>query len=358
MATDPETIEHDRVELTAAATSSRKVEHVRLFEHDSDIDRNARHFDRIRLTQRALPELNLQDIDPSIEFLGRKLSFPLLISSMTGGDHELVCRINRNLAIAAQQTGVAMAVGSQRVMFERPAARESFALRQYAPDIPLLANVGAVQLNYGFGLAQCEEAISVMAADGIYLHLNALQEVIQPEGNTDFSGLLTKIGALRKSLSRPLFIKEVGCGLSDEDIANLVAQGIEYIDVAGQGGTSWSRIEHLRSRDGCDLGMIFQDWGIPTPQALRNAAPYRAQTQIIASGGLRSGIDMAKSVILGARLCGMAAPLLKPAMESSDRVVKAIEVLRREFVTTMFLLGTPDVAHLYGNERLILGEYT
>ncbi len=345
-------------EAMAEATNSRKVEHIQLFEQDAGIDRNARYFDRIQLRHRALPELNLQDVEPSVEFLGRKLSFPLLISSMTGGDHELVRTINRNLAIAAEQTGVALAVGSQRVMFEKPTARDSFALRQYAPNIPLLANIGAVQLNYGLGLEQCLEAVEVLDADGLYLHLNALQEVVQPEGDTDFSGLLAKIGELRKQLPCPLLIKEVGCGFAPEDIASLVAQDIEYLDVAGQGGTSWSRIEHFRSRNGEELGIIFQDWGIPTPQVLRSAAPYRDQIQLIASGGLRNGIDMAKSVILGARLCGMAAPLLKPAMESSDRVVETIEVLKREFVTAMFLLGTPDIAHLYGNERLILGECT
>ncbi|CAM3687767.1 type 2 isopentenyl-diphosphate Delta-isomerase [Parendozoicomonas haliclonae] len=337
-------------------TNSRKVEHIRMIEQDSGTDRDARYFDRLRLTHRALPELNLSEVDPSVEFMGRKLSFPLLISSMTGGDHALVRTINRNLALAAQEAGVAMGVGSQRVMFERETARASFALRQYAPDALLLANIGAVQLNYGFGIEQCRAAVELVGADGLYLHLNALQEAVQPEGDINFSGLLHKIGDIRRELDCPLLVKEVGCGFSSEDIAGLVSQGIEYIDVAGQGGTSWSRIEHLRSDDRHELGMLFQDWGIPTPIALRNAAPYRDRTQIIASGGLRNGVDMAKSVILGARLCGMAAPLLKPAMESVDRVVETIEALRREFVTAMFLLGVPDVAHLYGNERLILDE--
>ena len=339
-------------------TNSRKIEHIRMIEQDRGTDRDARYFDRIRLSHRALPELNLKDIDPSVEFLGRKLSFPLLISSMTGGDHALVRTINHNLAVAAQKTGVALAVGSQRVMFEQPAARASFALRQYAPDALLLANIGAVQLNCGFGVEQCQEAVELVGADGLYLHLNALQEAIQPEGDTDFSGLLSKIGDIRRQLKYPLLLKEVGCGFSGDDIAKVVAQGVEYIDVAGQGGTSWSRIEHLRADDPHRLGMLFQDWGVPTPVALKQAKPYREHAQLIASGGLRNGLDMTKSVILGARMCGMAAPFLKPAMESVDQVVETIEALKREFVTAMFLLGATDVASLYGNERLILDDYT
>ena len=339
------------------ATNDRKIEHIRMIEQDSGTDRDARYFDRIRLTNRALPELDLASVDPSVEFMGRKLSFPLLISSMTGGDHSLVRTINHNLAVAAQETGVALAVGSQRVMFEQPAARASFALRQYAPDALLLANIGAVQLNKGFGIEQCREAVELVGADGLYLHLNALQEAIQPEGDTEFAGLLDKIESIRSQLDCPLLLKEVGCGFSGDDIANAVERGIEYIDVAGQGGTSWSRIEHLRADDCHSLGMLFQDWGVPTPLALKQAKPYRDRVQLIASGGLRNGIDMAKSVILGARLCGMAAPLLKPAMESVDQVVETIEALKREFTTAMFLLGAPDIAHLYGNERLILDDY-
>ncbi|WP_281647826.1 type 2 isopentenyl-diphosphate Delta-isomerase [Parendozoicomonas sp. Alg238-R29] len=343
---------------TDQQTNNRKIEHIRMIEQDGETDRDARYFDRIRLSHRALPELDLDKIDPSVEFMGRKLSFPLLISSMTGGDHSLVRTINHNLAVAAQITGVALAVGSQRVMFEQPAARASFALRQYAPDALLLANLGAVQLNKGFGIEQCREAVELVGADGLYLHLNALQEAIQPEGDVDFSGLLGKIENIRRQLDCPLLLKEVGCGFSSDDVARVAERGIEYIDVAGQGGTSWSRIEHLRADDRHNLGVLFQDWGVPTPQALKQAKPYRDRVQLIASGGLRNGIDMAKSVILGARLCGMAAPLLKPAMESVDQVVETIEALKREFVTAMFLLGAPDVASLYGNERLILEDYT
>ncbi|MCL6270806.1 type 2 isopentenyl-diphosphate Delta-isomerase [Sansalvadorimonas sp. 2012CJ34-2] len=339
-------------------TNSRKVEHIQLIEQDRETDRDARYFDRIRLTHRAFPEINLDDVDPSVEFMGKKLSFPLLISSMTGGDHALVRTINYNLAVAAQETGVAMGVGSQRVMFEQSSARASFAIRQHAPDALLFANLGAVQLNKGFGIEQCREAVELVGADALYLHLNALQEAIQPEGDTEFRGLLDRIEEIRQQLEVPLLLKEVGCGFSQEDIAAAVSRGIKYIDVAGQGGTSWSRIEHHRADDLMNPGILFQDWGIPTPRALKLAAPYQNRIELIASGGLRNGVDMAKSVILGARLCGLAAPLLKPAMESVDRVITVIEALKREFVTTMFLLGAPDVAALHGNERLILDDFS
>ncbi|GGB83006.1 isopentenyl-diphosphate delta-isomerase [Marinobacterium zhoushanense] len=337
-------------------TNDRKIEHIRAIEQDPATDRDARYFDRIHLTHRALPELNLADVDASIDFLGRRLSFPLLISSMTGGDHELVRNINRNLAQAAEHCGVALAVGSQRVMFEQPAARESFALRALAPTTALLANIGAVQLNYGFGIEQAREAVACVGADGLYLHLNPLQEAVQPEGDTDFSAIADKIGEIQRNLQVPVLLKEVGCGLSPEDIALGYAQGVRYFDVAGSGGTSWSRIEHHRRGDGSDIGLRFQDWGLPTPLALMRAEPWLERATLIASGGLRDGIDMAKSVILGASLCGMAAPFLRPASQSVDAVIEVIERLRREFVTAMFLLGMPDVAAMRNNRALIVEE--
>ncbi|MDO6564127.1 type 2 isopentenyl-diphosphate Delta-isomerase [Amphritea sp. 1_MG-2023] len=338
-------------------TNDRKIEHIRAIEQDPLTDRDGRFFDQIQLCHRALPERALAQIDTSVEFLGKKLSFPLLISSMTGGDHHLIKTINRNLAEAAERTGVALAVGSQRVMFTQPAARESFDLRAYAPNTVLLGNIGAVQLNYGFSQERCQQAVDVLAADGLYLHLNPLQEAVQPEGDTDFSGLQAKIKMLAAQLKQPVLLKEVGAGLSPPDIEAGIAAGIKWFDIAGSGGTSWSRIEHHRSKNSDDdLGICFQDWGIPTPQALKLTQPYQNSAAFIASGGLRDGIDMVKSVILGASLCGMAAPFLKPAMESADSVIRVIEQRRREFTTAMFLLGMPDVNSLFMNRALILGE--
>ncbi|WP_421862181.1 type 2 isopentenyl-diphosphate Delta-isomerase [Motiliproteus sp.] len=339
-------------------TNSRKTEHIRAIEKDVGVDRNRHHFDDIRLRHRALPQLDLSQVDPSCEFLGKKLSFPLLISSMTGGDHEQLRTINRNLAIAAERCGVAMAVGSQRVMFSHPGAKASFELRQYAPTTLLMGNLGAVQLNYGFGIEQARKAVEVLQADALFLHLNPLQEAVQPEGDTDFSGLDLKLKALVEALDQPVILKEVGAGLAPEDIALGLDFGVQLFDLAGSGGTSWSRIEHHRCRpDGeRSLGLLFQDWGIPTPTALRLARPYMHQAQFIASGGLRSGIDMVKSVILGGSLCGMAAPFLKPAMESPEAVMTTIEHIKREFITAMFLLGAADLEQLRLNDALLLDE--
>lgn len=337
-------------------TNERKIEHIRAIEQDPLTDRQGHWFDRIHLLHRALPELALDDVDPSIEFLGKRLSFPLLISSMTGGDHELVRRINTNLARAAEHCQVAMGVGSQRVMFTHPEARASFALREHAPSTVLIANLGGVQLNYGFDLDRCQQAVECVGADALYFHLNPLQEAVQPEGDTDFRGLAEQMGSIAAGLSVPVILKEVGAGLSPADIELGLAQGIRYFDIAGRGGTSWSRIEHHRRHDGSDIGLRFQDWGLPTPLALQLAEPFLDRATLIASGGLRDGIDMVKSVIMGASLCGMAAPLLQPAMESAEAVVDAIERLRREFVTAMFLLGMPSVAALFRNRTLIVQE--
>jgi len=336
-------------------TNERKIEHIRAIEKDPAIERDHRYFDRIHLTHRALPELDLDAIDPAVEILGKKLSFPLLISSMTGGDHELVCRINRNLAEAAEHCQVAMAVGSQRVMFTNPAARESFDLRPFAPTALLMGNIGAVQFNYGFGEQQCLEAVQLLNADALYLHLNPLQEAVQPEGDVNFSRLADQIATVSAKLPVPVILKEVGSGLSQADVALGLSAGIRYFDVAGTGGTSWSRIEHhRRGNNNDDLGLKFQDWGLPTPLALELLEPYQGQATLIASGGLRDGIDMAKSVILGASLCGLAAPLLQPAMESAEAVIAKIEQLRREYVTALFLLGMPDTASLFRNQALIV----
>lgn len=347
---------HYKVLLLMAHINQRKLDHINIVSDDAAIDRKQYYFDRIRLTHRALPELNLADVDPSTKFLDKDLSFPLLISSMTGGTDDELIKINKNLAAAAEAEGVALAVGSQRVFLSDDAARESFELRRHAPTTVLLGNLGAVQLNYNVGFADCEAAVQVLDADGLYLHLNPLQEAVQPEGDTDFSELRNKIAVIVKSLKKPVIIKEVGAGVSPEDVEHLLAAGIKHIDVAGTGGTSWSMVESRRSEDP-ELGELFADWGIPTPLALRQMKPYRHEINVIASGGVRNGIDMAKAMILGASLCGMARPFLDPARESADAVRAVIRKLKREFVTAMFLLGAGDIEDIKDREELILDEY-
>ena len=335
-------------------TNDRKVEHINIINNDEYVDRRKNYFDRIRLTHRALPELDLSKINTCTTFLEKKLSFPLLISSMTGGDHDVVRKINRNLALAAEETGVAMGVGSQRVQFINQTAQDSFEIRQFAPTTLLMTNLGAVQFNYGFDEAHCQKAIDSVGADAIYLHLNPLQEAIQPEGDTNFKGLIEKIGTVAKKLTKPIVLKEVGAGLSLLDVKLAFDHGIFYFDVAGAGGTSWSRIENIRAADKDEnVGLIFQDWGNPTPEILKSLQSLKGQIKVIASGGIRTGIDMAKAVILGAELVGLAKPFLKPAMESPKAVIKVINKIKREFTITMFLLGVGNINELHYNESLI-----
>lgn len=328
----------------------RKIEHVEIVARDAAMDRQKSYFDAIRLTHRALPELSLAEVDPSVVWFGKRLRFPFLISSMTGGRGKLIHQINHNLACAAEAEGVAMGVGSQRVMLLDPAARASFELRAVAPNALLFANLGAVQLNEGVGLDQIGDAMGALDADALILHLNPLQEAIQPEGDIHFGGLCEKIGEVVRALDRPVIVKEVGAGLSRADAERLVAAGVQTIDVAGTGGTSWSRIEAARSADP-SLGACFQDWGIPTPDALRALADLKVRR--IASGGIRTGIDMVKAMVLGASLCGMARPLLEPAMDSVEAVRALIRRRRREFVTAMFLLGAKNVDSLRGRKELL-----
>jgi isopentenyl-diphosphate delta-isomerase len=340
-----------------SATNQRKHDHLRTFACDPYVERGRRYFDNLLLTHRALPEIALADVDPAVKFLGKRLSFPLLISSMTGGSAKIFRTINRNLALAAEAEGVALGVGSQRVLFSEPVAAASFALRRYAPTALLLANLGAVQLNHGFGLKECRAAVAALQADALILHLNPLQEAIQLEGDTDFRGLAAKIGGIARQLGKPVIVKEVGAGLSPADARLLVKHGLKFLDVAGAGGTSWSRVEHHRRAAGGagdDLGLVFQDWGLPTPAALLTLRPLLGKITLIASGGVRSGVDMAKAIALGASLCGIAAPFLKPAQESVAAVRAVIQRLRREFTTALFLLGCRNVARLHNQLDLFV----
>ncbi len=342
----------------------RKRDHLRSIEEDAGIERFASGFDALRLTHRALPEIDFDKINTETQFLGKTLSFPLLISSMTGGDSDEILAINRRLAEAAEETGVAMAVGSQRVMFTTPAARESFDLRKFAPNVPLISNMGAVQLNYGIGTEHLRECVDILGADALYLHLNPLQEAVQPEGDRNFAGLSEKIAEVITELNVPVMLKEVGSGLSTADIERTYRAGIRHFDLAGRGGTSWSRIEyHRRNAEDDTLGLVFQDWGLTTVEALEAAntwreAQKREPVTLIASGGVRNGIDMAKALLLGAQTCGIAAPFLAAAQDSTGAVVRQIERIKKEFQTALFLLGCADCKELIGNKALLVGKTT
>jgi isopentenyl-diphosphate delta-isomerase len=274
----------------------RKLDHLKSVIEDPSVDRQGQWFDAYQLTHQALPELDLADIDSSCDFLGKRLSAPLLIASMTGGDHPEIIQINQRLAEAAEACGVAMSVGSQRIQFEHPSSATSFRLRQFAPSAPLIANIGAIQLNYGFDHTHLQTAIDTLDADALFLHLNPLQEAIQPEGNTRFSGLWDKIEQMTQRIQHPILLKEVGSGLSPKLIQQGMARGIQGFDLAGTGGTSWSKIEQNRQTQH-HSGLTFQDWGIPTPVILEECQAFAQHTTLIASGGVRNGIDVVKALI-------------------------------------------------------------
>jgi len=303
--------------------------------------------EKFRFEHNPLPELDLNEVTTELGFLGRNLNAPLLISSMTGGT-DRAAQINRNLATAAQERRIAMGLGSQRVAIEDPARADTFAVRSLAPDVLLLANLGAVQLNYGYGADQAQRAVDMIEADALVLHFNPLQEALQPEGDVNFGDLLPKIEALCAALAVPVIAKEVGWGISAGAARRLIEAGVSAIDVAGAGGTSWSQVEMHRATDPeqAALAAEFVGWGIPTADAVQQIRQAMPDLPLIASGGLRGGLDLAKSIALGADLGGMAGPFLRAAAESDEAVVRLIDHTQRVLRVAMFATGSRDLAAL------------
>jgi isopentenyl-diphosphate delta-isomerase len=334
----------------------RKADHIRInLEEDVGFDQVTTGLEQYRFVHEALPELNLADIDLSTSLFGKPLRLPLLISSMTGGT-ERAYIINQTLATAAQEAGIAMGLGSMRAALEEPSLAESFlVVRKVAPDILLFANLGAVQLNYGYALDHCRRAVEMVQADGMFLHFNALQEALQPEGNTQFAQLLSKIEAVCKGLEVPVIAKEVGWGISEETARRLANAGIAAIDVAGAGGTSWSQVEMYRADTETRrrVAATFRDWGIPTAQSIQMVQRGAPHVPVIASGGLRNGLDIAKTIALGARLAGMAGPFLKAAVVSTKEVLETVEVTAWELQTTMFCIGAASLDQLSNTPHLV-----
>jgi isopentenyl-diphosphate delta-isomerase len=303
----------------------------------------------VHFIHEALPELDLEEVDTSLNLFGRRLQAPILVSSMTGGTKD-AGSINMRLAEAAQECGLAMGVGSQRAAIEHPEQADSFRVRKVAPNILLFANLGAVQLNYGYGLEQCQRAVEMIEADALYLHLNPLQEAVQHGGDVNWKGLAKKIEPICKKLPVPVIAKEVGWGISEKTAKILAECGVAAIDVAGAGGTSWSQVEMYRAPDEFlrNLAATFVGWGIPTAESIglvRKAAP--AMT-IFASGGLKDGLDIAKCVALGATLGGMAGQFLKAAAVSTENAVEMMKLTKRQIQVTMFCAGAGKLSELNG----------
>ncbi|WP_299413996.1 type 2 isopentenyl-diphosphate Delta-isomerase [Acaryochloris sp. IP29b_bin.148] len=340
---------------TDEAIKTRKADHLRICLDDKvQCKTITTGFERYRFQHCCLPELALEDIQLSTTFLGKPLGAPLLISSMTGGT-ELAKTINQRLAIVAQEFKIAMGVGSQRVAVEHPQVADTFAVRSHAPDIPLFANLGAVQLNYGYTIESCRRSIDLLEADALILHLNPLQECIQSRGDTNFRNLFTQIGELCHQLPIPVIVKEVGNGISAPLALRLIDVGVAAIDVAGAGGTSWAKVEGERAEDPRQrrLGQTFSDWGLPTAECVASIHQANAKIPLIASGGLRNGLDAAKALALGADLAGMAYPFLQAAHESDAALHTLMELLIAELETVLFCTGNATLADLQASPCLI-----
>ncbi|NES24869.1 MAG: type 2 isopentenyl-diphosphate Delta-isomerase [Symploca sp. SIO3E6] len=335
-------------------TQTRKADHIRIcLDEDVQFHQNTNGLERYRFTHCCLPELNRSEIDITTKCLGKSLGAPLLISSMTGGTPQAKT-INFRLAEVAQHYKLAMGVGSQRVAVENPQVGDTFAVRSLAPDILLFANLGAVQLNYSYGVDQCLKVIELLAADALILHLNPLQECIQSNGDTNFKGLLDKINNLCNKLPVPVIAKEVGNGISAPMAEKLLAAGVSAIDVAGAGGTSWAKVESERALNPQQrrLGQTFADWGEPTAECITSIRAIAPDIPLIASGGLRNGLDAAKAIALGADIAGLAWPFLQAAAESTAAVDALVQLLIAEISTVLFCTGNATLTQLQQSNAL------
>ncbi|MCI0395405.1 MAG: type 2 isopentenyl-diphosphate Delta-isomerase [Chloroflexi bacterium] len=327
----------------------RKADHIRInVEEDVAFKALTTGLENYFFMHQALPELNLAEVDTTQLLFGKRLHTPLLISSMTGGTAE-ARQINRTLAAAAQEAGIAMGLGSMRAAIEDPSLAHTYQVRDVAPDILLFANLGAVQLNYGYGLAHCQRAVDLCQADALILHFNALQEAVQPEGDGNFAGLLARVEEICRRLPVPVIAKEVGWGFAENTARQLAAAGVAAIDVAGAGGTSWSQVEMHRAPTArhARVAGAFIDWGIPTAvsiQYCRRGAPH---LPIFASGGIRNGIDVAKCLALGASLVGFAGDFLRAAVNGGvEAVIDTAGAITDELRVTMFCSSASDLAAL------------
>jgi isopentenyl-diphosphate Delta-isomerase len=331
-----------------APIDQRKADHIKI-----NLEKDVRSaltsgLENYRFVHQALPELDLERVDPGLSLFGKRLSAPILVSSMTGGTQE-AGEINRRLAEAAQEVGLAMGVGSQRAALEYPEQIPTFAItRKAAPDILLFANLGAIQLNYNYGVDECRRALEMIQADALILHLNPLQEAVQDAGDTNFAGLAKKIEEVCKKLELPVIAKEVGWGISEKTAGLLADCGVSAIDVAGAGGTSWSQVEMHRAPDEStrQLAATFVGWGIPTAESILNVRKAAPRITIFASGGIQDGLDIAKCIALGATLGGMASQFLKTATLSAEDTVTMMQLVKKQIEVTMFVAGAGTLEDL------------
>ncbi len=360
LANNKNKLEVEDDDLFVEQIKKRKREGIEIpLKEDVQGKKNSTYLEDVNLFHNALPELNFDDIDLSTDFLGKSLSAPLIIDSMTGGTEEAYL-INKRLAMIAEKYGLGMGLGSQRAGLKSDKLVESYSIaRKVAPNAFLIANIGGAQLSDGLSIDGILKIIKMIDANALAIHLNPLQELVQPEGEPRFKGILGKISDLLNEVKIPIIVKEVGSGISDDVAVRLEKSGVHAINVAGSGGTSWAGIEQIRAQQQNDyiktnLGNLFWDWGIPTALSILLVS-RSVKLPIIASGGLRNGLEIAKCLILGSNVCAMAFPFLKRAAKSEEELEKFTKLILYEIQSTMFLLGAKDLLSLK-NTRYILTD--
>ena len=336
-------------------TASRKADHLRINIERDVLGKGIENgFAGWRFAHRALPQIDLADVDPSTEIFGRRLRAPILISCMTGGTVE-ARQVNERLARVAERHGFAMGLGSARALIEAPELLETFDVRPAAPNVLLFANMGAVQLNKGYGIEECRRLVDALGADALVLHLNPLQEALQPEGDTCFRGLLGKIAEIAAAEAFPVIVKEVGWGIAAPEVRALFDAGVAAVDVAGAGGTSWSEVERHRIAEPwrARVAASFSDWGTPTAQCLVEARTVAPKERIFASGGITTGVEVAKALALGADLVGIAGPFLRAADAGEESADEFARELFDELRIAMFCVGARRPDDLRGRLRSV-----
>ena len=341
----------------AEKTEKRKADHIKIcLEKKSQARKATAGFEDIRLIHRALPEVDKQKISLLTAFLGKKFSAPIIVGAMTGGTEEAT-QINASIAQAVEKLGLGMGVGSQRAAIEDQKLEKTYAIaRKKAPNAFLIANIGGVQLVHGYGIKEVKKVVEMIDADAVAVHLNALQEAVQPEGQTNFKGVLAKIGEIAGELDKPVIVKETGSGMSAEDAKALESAGVKAIDVGGVGGTSFAAVEYYRSKSETSfLGEVFWDWGIPTAVSLIETT-QATKLPVIASGGVRSGIDIAKALALNACLASISQPVLQAAVKGSEETEKLLLCVIEELRNVMFLVGAEKVDSLAKVPLVVTGK--
>ncbi|MGC8895432.1 MAG: type 2 isopentenyl-diphosphate Delta-isomerase [Candidatus Bathyarchaeia archaeon] len=345
----------------AKETTKRKAEHIRIsLNQHVQTRRTTTGFEDVHFIHRALPEIDKQKIDLSTKIFNHKFAAPIIVGAITGGTPEAT-KINAAIAEAVEELGLGMGVGSQRAAIEDEKLEKTFAIaRKKAPKAFLIANIGGVQLVQGYGLKEVKKAIEMIDADAIAIHLNPLQEAIQPEGQTNFKGILAKIGEIAEEIDKPVIAKETGAGIAAEEAKKLEAAGVKGIDISGAGGTSFAAVEYYRAKGlGNDvqrrLGYVFWDWGIPTAVSVAEVS-QTVNVPVIASGGIRNGLDVAKALALGGSLTSLSQPILQSAFKGVKETVHALSLLIDELRNGMFLVGADSVEALRETSIVITGK--